>query len=414
MFKQQAKELFSQSMVTLWSHKFRSFLTVLGVVIGTATVIGVASLAKGLEAGFKEQIEQFGANVAFISQFGASPRHSELTEEERKRKPITLEDAVALSQLPSALAVSPILVPPDMPPTVKFRNYEVRTPEVRGVWANYVNTRDITVARGRFFSETENEHSVEVCVIGHEIADKILSGYEPLDKEILIGNKVFRVIGVLEKAKNPFGGGSLPVDSLIYIPYSVMRATYPMQEDHVVALGARPGQLDMLIDEARDLLRRRRQVPYDKPDSFVIDTPTGIIDSFNKILLALSLIVIPIVGVALLVGSIGVMNIMLVSVTERTKEIGVRRAIGARRADIIWQFLLEASTLTGIGGLIGIVIGFLLSFLLNVLLPNLPSRVPLIWVVIGFSVSVAIGLIAGIYPAFKASRLDPIEALRYE
>ncbi len=412
MFKQQAKELFTQAMTTLWSHKFRSFLTVLGVVIGTATVIGVASLAKGLEAGMKEQIEQFGTNVAFVSRFGGGPRHSELTEEERQRKPITIEDALALSQLPNAIAASPILRPTGMPPTVKFRGNEVRTPQVRGVWASYASTREVSIARGRFFTEVEDHHNLEVAIIGYDIAEKLMSGYEPLDKEIQIGNKVFRVIGVLEKSKQPLGGGGPPVDSMIFVPYNAMHAMYPMQDDHWVALGARQGQLEKLVDEARELMRRRRLVPHDKPDSFVINTPSGMLESFNRILAMVALIVIPIVGVALLVGGIGVMNIMLVSVTERTKEIGVRRAIGARRADIIWQFLLEASTLTGLGGIVGIIIGFLISFLLSLL--KMPSQVPLVWVFIGFSVSVMIGLIAGIYPAFKASRLDPIEALRYE
>ncbi len=414
MLKQQIKELFTQAMTTLWSHKFRSFLTVLGVVIGTATVIGVASLASGLEAGFKEQIEQFGTNVAFVSRFGGGPRHSDLTDEERQRKPISLEDAVALSQLPSALAASPILRPSGMPPSVKFRNNEVRTPQVRGVWAAYADTREVNISRGRFFTNLEDQHSIEVAIIGYDIAEKLMSGYEPLDKDILIGNKVFKVIGVLEKSKQPFGGGGPPVDSMIFIPYSVMHSMYPNQIDHWIALGARQGQLDKLVDEATELMRRRRNDAFDKPNSFVVNTPSGMVESFNKILLTISMIVIPIVSVALLVGGIGVMNIMLVSVTERTKEIGVRRAIGARRRDIIWQFLLEASTLTGIGGLIGIIVGFLISFLLNALMPSLPSRVPMVWVVVGFSVSVAIGMIAGIYPAFKASRLDPIEALRYE
>jgi putative ABC transport system permease protein len=414
MLKQQTKELITQSLTTLWSHKFRSFLTVLGVVIGTATVIGVASLAKGMEAGFKEQIEQFGTNVAFISRLGGGPRHSELTEEERQRKPITLEDAVALSQLPSAVAASPILRPPGLPPAVKFRNNEVRTPQVRGVWSEYANTREVAIARGRFFTNIEDQHNIEVAVIGHDIAEKLMSGFEPLEKEILIGNKVFKVIGVLEKSKSPFGGGGPPVDSMIFVPYNVMHAMFPMQDDHWIALGARQGQLDKLVDEARELMRRRRQVPHDKEDSFVINTPSGMVDSFNKMLSVVAMIVIPIVSVALLVGGIGVMNIMLVSVTERTKEIGVRRAIGATRADIIKQFLLEAATLTGIGGLLGIALGFLISLLLNVLMPSLPSQVPMIWVLIGFSASVSIGLVAGLYPAFKASRLDPIEALRYE
>ena len=412
MLKQQAKELFTQAMTTLWSHKFRSFLTVLGVVIGTATVIGVASLAKGLEAGVKEQVEQFGSNVAFVSRFRGGPRNSDFTEEERKRKPITLEDAVALSQLPSALAASPILVPPELPPPVKFRNNEVRTPQVRGVWSSYADTREVSIARGRFFTDTEDHHSVEVAVIGHDIAEKLFTGYEPVDKDIQVGNKVFRVIGVLEKAKSPFGSGNNPADSMIFIPYSVMHSIYPNQEDHFIALGARQGELDRLVDEATDLMRRRRQVPFDKPNSFEIRTPSGILESFNQVLAMVAMIVIPIVSVALLVGGIGVMNIMLVSVTERTKEIGVRRAIGARRVDIILQFLLEASMLTGAGGIIGVVVGFLISLLLNALL--MPSQVPLLFVFIGFSASVAIGLIAGLYPAFKASRLDPIEALRYE
>src|SRR5215813_9454435 len=206
MIKQQSKELITQALTTLWSHKFRSFLTVLGVVIGTATVIGVASLAKGLEAGFKEQIEQFGTNVAFVSRFGGGPRHSDFTDEERQRKPITLDDAVALSQLPSVVAASPILFFRGIPPAVKFRNNEVRTPQVRGVWASYANTREVALASGRFFTETEDEHHISVCVIGNEIAERLLSGYDPLGKQIQIGNKVATVIGTLDKAKITFGG----------------------------------------------------------------------------------------------------------------------------------------------------------------------------------------------------------------
>src|SRR5262249_8171820 len=347
-----------------------------------------------------------------VSRWGGGPRHTDFTEEERKRKPITLEDAVELSKLPSALAASPILRPPGMPPAIKFRNNEVRTPQLRGVWASYANTPEVYMARGRSCTETEAQHSVEVADIGSEIQDKLFPGSEPLEKEIQIGNKVFRVIGVLEKSKSPFGSGGPPVDSLVFIPYNAMHAMYPMQDDHWGALGARQGQLDKLVDEATELMRRRRQVPFDKPNSFEINTPSGMLESFNKMLTMVALVVIPIVGVALLVGGIGVMNIMLVSVTERTKEIGVGPAVGGGRVDIILQFLLEASMLTGMGGIIGVILGFLVSLLLNML--KMPAQVPLIFVFIGFSVSVAIGLIAGIYPAFKASRLDPIEALRYE
>ena len=411
MQKQQFKELIAQALGTLWSHKFRSFLTVLGVVIGTTTTIAVASLVSGMEKSFKDQIEQFGTNVAFVSRFGGGPRFSDLTEEERKRKHITYDDAVAVSQLPLVEAASPMFRPDGLPPVIKYQTTEVRTPQVRGCWASYARTRDVAVARGRFFSETEDEHSMEVCVIGFDIAEKLFSGYDPIGKEISIGPKVFRIVGTLEQSKKSFLGGPNQ-DSVVFMPYSVLHSMYPAQQEHFIVASAAPGNLDRMIDQITELLRRRRNVPADKPDNFVINTPTGIIDSFGSIMGVIAMVIVPITGVALLIGGIGVMNIMLVSVTERTKEIGVRRAIGARRADIIWQFLLEAMTLTGLGGVIGVGLGFLVSFVINVLL--MPSTIPFLWVGIGFGVSVGIGLIFGIYPAFKASRLDPIEALRYE
>ncbi|MFN7949575.1 MAG: ABC transporter permease [Blastocatellia bacterium] len=409
------REQITQAMVTLWAHRFRSFLTVLGVVIGTATVIAVGSLVTGLQKGMKEQVEQFGTDTAFISKFRMGP-HREMTEEERKRKPISIEDAEALTQLTSVAAVSPILRPSGLPPAIKFRNNEVRNPEIRGVWASYASTRDITIGRGRFFTETEDQHKIEVCVIGSNIAEKLFTGYDPLGKQIVIGTKEFTVIGTLEKAKaNPMmGGGPMSADNWVFIPYEVLHAMYPAQDEHFITLRAAPGQYDKMMDDATEVLRRRRKDAYGQPDSFSISTPSAMIDTFNSVLGVIAMIVIPIVSVALLVGGIGVMNIMLVSVTERTKEIGIRRAIGARRSNIISQFLLEAVTLTGLGGLIGIAFGFLVSALLNAFAPSIPSSVPFYAVALGFSFSVFIGLVFGIYPAFKASRLDPIDALRYE
>jgi putative ABC transport system permease protein len=415
------REQITQALVTLWVHKFRSFLTVLGVVIGTATVIAVGSVITGMQKGVKEQVEQFGTNTALITRFRMGPdRRRRMTDEERQRKPITLEDAQAIIQLPSVAAASPILRPSGRPPSVKYRSSEVQMSDVRGVWASFANTRDITIARGRFFTDTEDQHKSEVCVIGSNIAEKLFAGYDPLGLEVSVGTKQFRVIGILEKAKSspmmgpPGGGGGMNPDNWVFIPYEVMRAMYPAQEDHVITVRAETGQYEKMIDDVTELMRRRRRVPVDQPENFAVNLPSAMIDTFNSVLGIIAMIVIPIVGVALLVGGIGVMNIMLVSVTERTKEIGIRRAIGARRSNIISQFLLEAITLTGLGGLIGIGFGFLISSLINKFAPSIPSSVPLYSVALGFSFSVFIGLVFGIYPAFKASRLDPIEALRYE
>jgi putative ABC transport system permease protein len=411
MQKQQFRELVSQAMGTLWSHKFRSFLTVLGVVIGTATTIAVASLVGGMEQSFKEQIEQFGTNTAFISRFRGGPRFSDLTEEERKRKPITYEDALAVSKLPLVEACSPVLRPDGLPPTVKYRDNQLQTSNVRGVWPSYERTRDIALDSGRFLTETEDEHKIPVCVIGFNVKDKLFSGYDPLGKEMAIGSKMFTVVGTLAQSKQGFGGGPNN-DSVIFIPYGVMHTMYPGQEDHFITVSATSGNLDKMIDQVTELMRRRRNVPADQPDSFSINTPSGIIETFSGILKVVAFVIVPITSVALLVGGIGVMNIMLVSVTERTKEIGIRRAIGARKMDIVTQFLLEAMTLTGLGGLIGIGFGFAVSGILKVI--RFPSAIPMMWVGIGFAVSVGIGLIFGMYPAVKAARLDPIEALRYE
>lgn len=408
---QHFRELVTQAMGTLWSHKFRSFLTVLGVVIGTATTIAVSSIVSGMEVSFKEQIEQFGTNTAFISRFRGGPRFGDLTEEERKRKPLTYEDAVAVGKLPLVQAASPVLRPDSAPPVVKYKDNQIRTSNVRGVWAAYAQTRDVALATGRFFTDTEDEHKIPVCVIGYQVVEKLFSGYDPLGKEIAIGTKMFTIVGTLTQSKQGFGGGPNN-DSIIYIPYSLMHTMYPGQEDNFITVSAASGQLDPMIDQVTELLRRRRNVTSDQPDSFSVNTASGIIESFGSVLSMVALIIVPITSVALLVGGIGVMNIMLVSVTERTKEIGIRRAIGARKFDIVMQFLLEAIALTGLGGLIGIAFGFLVSFILKAI--KFPSSIPMLWVGIGFAASVGIGLIFGMYPAIKAARLDPIEALRYE
>jgi putative ABC transport system permease protein len=407
------KSIFEQAVETLWAHPLRSFLTVLGVMIGTAAVIAVGALVSGLQRDVTEQVEQFGTNSAIISKLSlGADRNRKLSEEERKRKPLAIEDAAAISQLPSVMAASPILRPTGVPPVIRFHRNEVRTPLLRGVWADYARTRDVILAEGRFFNEAEDRQGVAVCVVGYNIAEKLFAGYEPLGKEITIGNKLFTVVGRLEKAKTSLlSGGGMNPDNLVFIPYGLMHTMNPAELDLFITAQAASGNLDRMIDDITALLRRRRNVSFNQPDNFTVSTPSGIIASFSQILTVIGMIVIPITSIALLVGGIGVMNIMLVSVKERTKEIGIRRAVGARQFDITLQFLLEAVMLTGLGGLIGIGFGMLASFAASYVFP---TNVPLAFIAIGFGVSVAVGLIFGIYPATKAARLDPIEALRYE
>ena len=402
---------------TLRTHKFRSLLTVLGVLIGTTTVILVASIIAGLDTQLVQAAEQFGTRVIWIYklQFGAPHR---LTREERLRKPLSYEDAMAIKeQCPAVEEVSMALFSEmsefGLPPsTARFKGREMAGAQFMGVDANYMAIANSSLADGRFFTQTDDLHRRDVTVIGANVVEQLFQHEDPVGKTIVVDGHSMEVIGTLNKFKGVLGDS--PDDRDIFTPYWTFKKFYPAAKDHFISALAFRGEMDEAQDEIEGVLRRRRRVKPSEADNFGISTAESLITEFRQIISAVGLVMVVISSIGLMVGGIGVMDIMLVSVTERTREIGVRKAVGARQRDIAWQFLLEAITLTMSGGLMGIAVGWMLSFTIRTLIPSLPSRVPLWSVAAGFAVSTSVGLFFGLWPALKAARLDPITALRYE
>ncbi len=405
---------------TLRQHKLRSFLTILGVVIGTMTVIVIAAFVSGIDARVSKEIESFGTNSVYIYKFDPGFNFNP-SREERMRKPLSYEDALALAdECPSLTYVAPFMspVPFDQGPFVervhvRYRETEMANATVQGTLTGYFRMGTIDVAEGRFFTEAENENRADVVVIGRDVANTLFPNLAAVDKEVLVNGRNYRVIGVLNKRETFLVGSEDPnnENKAVYLPYETLRKIYPNVTDNFILAQAVPGKMEQAVDEIRQVLRKRRKVPYNQPDNFGVQTADQIIEQFGAITRGVFALMVAISSVGLLVGGIGVMNIMLVSVTERTKEIGVRKAIGARRRDIILQFLVEAVTLTGLGGLLGVLFGWGTAELVKLVLPTF---VPLWAPVVGFIVSVALGIGFGLWPAWKAARLDPIEALRYE
>jgi putative ABC transport system permease protein len=404
------------ALSTLLSNKLRSFLTVFGVVIGVITVMLIASIISGIDVSVKKEVESFGTRSIFISKFSPGIHVGRRSREERMRKELTYDDAIALSNL-SAVELSV----PFLDITNNFFGQKILVSgggktsagvALQGTLPEFERAGTQVVSEGRFFTQSENDSKQDVCVIGSKVADDFFKFGSPVGQPIKIGSDEFRVVGVLQKREQfLISGGSDDQNNVIYLPFTVARKIKPNEDDIFIMAVGKAGQMDEAKDQVRDLLRVRRQVPFAAPDNFGMETAESILDNFRSITAGLAIAMVVISSVGLMVGGIGVMNIMLVSVTERTREIGVRKAIGAKRSDIMWQFLIEAATLTGIGGIVGLSIGWLATFLLRLLLP---SYVPL-WAPIGGLVaSVGIGLIFGLWPAWKAARLDPIESLRYE
>ena len=411
------KETVAMALNTLRANKLRSGLTILGIVIGVMTVITISSVVNGLNAGVSGLVESLGSNVLFVFRFpvfGQRPTTEMLT-----RKQLSYDDAVAMRDLPHVVAVSPALQYTDNTApgrsgvtAIKAGGKTMQNTILTGNTPDEKDVTQLDLLDGRFFNEQDQERASRVAVLGYDTADQLFPGQSAIGKDVEAAGMLFTVVGVLDKQKQAFGGGKNPQDNQAYFPITTFHYMHPEELDYWISLKYDdPKNRPLVEDELREMLRRRRKVLNDKPDNFAIFGTDSLTRLWSQITGGLFLLLFSLSSVALLVGGVGVMNIMLVSVTERTREIGVRKAIGATKRTILTQFTLEAITLCAVGGVIGIILGGLIAFGLKLLLPTLLSTV---WVLTAFLCSCAIGLIFGIYPAWKAANLDPIEALRYE
>jgi putative ABC transport system permease protein len=418
MARGQTRESVRMALDTLRTNKLRSGLTILGIVIGVTTVITISSVITGLNNRVNAWVMSMGSNVFWVYHMpliGVKP-----TTEMLARKKLTIEDAIALRTLPHVVAadgtyehVNQTFHVGDV--DVKYNGKKVAGAFLAGSTAQLELVSELTMLSGRFWTDEEDRRHAHVCVIGHDTAESLFGNEDPLGHDVNIATGLYTVIGVMDRRKQPFGGGKNPADNGVYFPLGAFHSLYPEITEMYVSVKYDDQRNRSLVEEEiRETLRVRRKVKVDQPDNFEIFGPDSLSKLWNQLTGGLVLFMIAVSSVGLMVGGVGVMNIMLVSVTERTREIGVRKAIGATRRALLLQFTTEAVTLTAVGGIFGILLGAILTWIIYLLPIGLPASMSTMWVITGFSVSCAIGLIFGIYPAWKAANLDPIEALRYE
>ena len=415
------RETLLMALDSVRAHKFRSALTVLGIVIGVLVAIVVASILTGLRANIVHMVEEYGTNNIYAFHLTTGPQLGERDQSERARKPLTPEDGEAIAQQASAvdaMALESVNIGCNgcgFDDTIKLGDRTYRRGNTQGVTANHADIHNASVKEGRFISEQDDLNRRNVMVIGVNAAQALFPDKEDgmVGTRVKMGGIAWEIIGVLAKRQTTVFGEN-EEDNAVFVPFRTGLQIAPGRKYLTIVLRAKPGQLHEAVNQVEEILRTRRQVKFSEPNNFDVKTADAFITQFDSIFGMVGIIAIAISSIGLMVGGIGVMNIMLVSVTERTQEIGIRKALGARRRDITNQFLFEAMTLTFLGGIIGVLLSMGISKLIGLLIPALPASIPMWAVMAGLTVSVAIGLIFGVWPARKASRLDPIECLRYE
>jgi putative ABC transport system permease protein len=408
------KEIVQMAFDSIKSHKLRSFLTLLGIMIGVMTVIGMVAIIQGLNRAVLAELESAGSDLIVITK-NEPIQMGNLTEEQRQRKDLTFEDARAIEEECSLIKAVAVDLVADFFENIpiKYQNIKSQDAFVLGMnekWPEVISLYLPT--SGRFLTKSDIDHRTKVCVLGSELAETLFPHTDPLEKKIRIGPEEFTVVGVLQERGSMLGQSR---DNFVGIPLTTLMKYFPydLERIEILAIPNKHGYIQEAIDQIINLLRSRRKVGFGKPNDFEIFTQDTFIELYNQLTGAVFLVMIVISSIGLLVGGIGVMNIMLVSVKERTREIGIRKAIGARSSDILKQFLIEAIFLTGVGGVSGVIIGFSIAFLVKAATP-LPAAVTPWSVIAGLLVSISVGLFFGIFPAQKAAKLDPIVSLRYE
>lgn len=400
------KESFWLGIDALKTHKLRSMLTTLGIIIGITVFIGIVSLITGLDNKIKGELAAIGSDVIYIQKFPWVQTGGAWWEY-RGRKNLTLEDADAISRLcPEVREVGSSAW---QMATVKYKDKKMQNVQIEGTVPIWQEIESHWIERGRFLTEGDLKRRRQVCVIGYDLIEGLFKKEDPLDKWIKLGGDKFLVVGVLEQKGKIFGRSQ---DNIVVIPITTFQKIYGKRRS-VTIMALPKSDKDKAIDEIRAVLRRRRGVPWGKPDDFAVNTQDMLMETYNKVTGATKAVMVGVTILSLGIGGIGIMNIMLVSVTERTREIGIRKAVGAKKSDILQQFLIEAVVIAGSGGVVGIIIGLSAAKLIS-LAAHLPAAVPIWLILVGLGVSCGVGLFFGIYPSMKAARLNPIEALRYE